>query len=75
MKKILLNIGFVFLLVQTAFAQTPEHYPPNEPEPIDFSLQNIILYIILPLVLIVAYFLYRKKKLKDAKKKEEEKKS
>jgi len=73
MKKILLNIGFVLLLVQSAFAQTPDLYPPNEPEPIDFSLKNIILYFILPLVIIIAYFLYRRKKLKEAKKKEEEK--
>jgi len=58
--------------VQTAFAQTPDLYPPKDPEPIDFSLQNIILYIVMPLVLIVAFLLYRKKKRKEARKKEED---
>lgn len=75
MKKLLLNIVFVFLLVQTTFAQTPDLYPPKNPEPIDFSLLNIILYIILPLMLIIAYFLYRRKKRNEARKKEEEKNS
>jgi hypothetical protein len=75
MKKLLLNIVFVFLMVQTAIAQTPDLYPPKDPEPIDFSIQNIILYIVMPLVLIVAYLLYRRKKRKDARKKEEEKNS
>lgn len=69
MKKILLYIGSVFLMVQTVFAQTPDLYPPKDPEPIDFSLKNIILYIVMPLVLIVAFLLYRRKKRKEARKK------
>jgi uncharacterized BrkB/YihY/UPF0761 family membrane protein len=69
MKKLLLNIVLVFLLVQTTFAQTPDLYPPKDPEPIDFSLLNIILYIVMPLVLIVVFLLYRRKKRKEAREK------
>ena len=54
-------------------AQTPDNYPPVDPEPVDFSLFNIILYIFLPLLLIGGYLLYRRSRKKAEKKKEEEK--
>ena len=73
MKQIIsvLSLLFFFFVLQLN-AQTPEHYPPVKPEPVDFSLFNIILYILLPLLLIGAYLLYRRSRKKAEKKKEEE---
>lgn len=70
--KSILSLLFFFFAFQLN-AQTPDHYPPVEPEPIDFSLFNIILYILLPLLLIGGYLLYRRSLKKREKKKEEEK--
>lgn len=70
--KSVLSLLFLFVVLQLN-AQTPDHYPPVEPEPIDFSLFNIILYILLPLLLIGGYLLYRRSRKKAEKKKEEEK--
>ena len=61
-----------FVLVFQLNAQTPDHYPPVDPEPVDFSLFNIILYILLPLLLIGGYLFYRRSRKKAKKKKEEE---
>jgi hypothetical protein len=63
-----------FFLVFGLHAQTPDHYPPVDPEPVDFSLFNIILYILLPMLLIGGYLLYRRSRKKAKKKKEEESK-
>ncbi|HKJ78615.1 MAG TPA: hypothetical protein VKA10_03725 [Prolixibacteraceae bacterium] len=60
MNKKLVTLLALFLSILQSMAQTPDMYPPPEPEPVDFSLFNIILYIVLPVILIVAYFLYRK---------------
>jgi len=62
----------IFVLVFQLNAQTPDHYPPVDPEPVDFSLFNIILYILLPMLLIGGYLLYRRSRKKAEKKKEEE---
>lgn len=48
-----------------ALAQTPDMYPPPVPEPIEPTLFNIILYLILPALMIIFYFYYRRKKRKD----------
>ncbi len=56
----------LFLLLLTtafgAFAQTPEMGPHPVPEPVEPSLFNIILYIVIPVSLGIFYIYYRKKK-------------
>jgi hypothetical protein len=76
MKRILSILSLLLLFVVFQLnAQTPDHYPPVEPEPVDFSLFNIILYILLPMLLIGGYLLYRRSRKKAEKKKEEESKN
>lgn len=48
-----------------ALAQTPDMYPPPVPEPIEPTLFNIILYLVLPALMIAFYFYYRRKKRKE----------
>ncbi len=55
-----LTYSIFFLLAgMVALAQHPDQYPPPVPETIDINLFNIILYIVLPLTLVVAFFWYR----------------
>ena len=45
------------------YAQKPTMAPKGDHEPIDFSQpENIIIYIVLPIVFVVLYFLWRSKK-------------
>lgn len=66
--KKLLTISFFLLALIFARAQTPDFYPPVDPEPVQFDLFNIVLYIILPIVLVVGYLLYRRYKKKKKNK-------
>jgi hypothetical protein len=76
MKQIKSIISLVFIVfVLQLNAQTPDNYPPVNPEPIDFNLFNIVLYILLPMLLIIGYLLYRRSRKKAEKKKEEESKN
>lgn len=59
------------LMMITASAQTPDMCPPPNPEPVEKTTLNIILYIVLPLLLVVIYFLYRKTLKKREKDKKE----
>lgn len=72
--KTIISLFLVFFMLQLS-AQTPDHYPPVDPEPVDFSLFSIILYILLPMLLIGGYLLYRRSRKKAEKKKEEESKN
>ena len=56
---------FVFFL-QELQAQTPSNYPNPVPEPVDFTLTNILIYIVLPVIIAVVYIWMRR----SAKKKE-----
>lgn len=57
---------FLFLCVQNLNAQIPKEVPhPDNNSPIDFNnFADIIIYVILPLVFIVLYFIARKKRRK-----------
>lgn len=58
----MLNILYPLLI------QTPTSTPnPGEGSPIDFSSPfDVIVFIILPILLIIFYLLYRNKKKKDS---------
>ncbi len=70
-RKILFSILWFFLLTNT-FAQSPDMYPPTVPETVDVTLFNIILYIVLPIGLVAAFFLYQRSQKKKKKKHKEE---
>lgn len=72
MKTTLISFTLLFIAVNLA-AQTPDFYPPTDSDPVVFDLLNIFLYIILPLLLIGAFLLYRWSKKKKAREKQEEK--
>jgi membrane protein DedA with SNARE-associated domain len=48
------------------YAQKPTMAPKGDHKPIDFSRpENIIIYIVIPLVFLALYFLWRSKKRKE----------
>lgn len=60
MIKKVLALFTVLTLTQFGFAQTPDMYPTPDPEPVIWSSLNIVLFIVLPIILIIAYILYRR---------------
>jgi hypothetical protein len=68
----------LFLLIAgvMSYAQTPDLYPPTVPEPVGISFYNIVLYVLLPLGIIVAFFVYgyaQKKKKQERKERKDKK--
>lgn len=63
------------LFLGKSYAQTPSNYPAPIPEPVKLDLINIIVYIILPVIIVVAYILIRrsvrKKRQEEADNREE----
>lgn len=64
----LLSGFLLMILVATAYAQAPDHYPPTVPQPVDITLFNLILYIVLPIGLVVAFFWYQRSQKKKRNK-------
>lgn len=64
MQKILLITTLLNSLIQAVQAQTPQNYPPPVPEPFEINLFSVLLYIVLPLMIVVAYIWIRKSKRK-----------
>lgn len=58
-----------FMSVTNALAQSPDMYPPTVPETVDVNLFNIILYIVLPIGLVAAFFWYQRSQKKKQKQK------
>lgn len=50
-------------------AQSPTNYPPTVPKKVEINLFNIIVYFVLPVLMLIGYFLIRR----SARKKESEK--
>lgn len=64
MLKIIISMiltSFFFIVSQ---AQKPFLIPSGDPEPVEFTPLNIILYIVIPIFLLIAYIFYRKSKRK-----------
>ncbi len=57
MKKLFATIGFLILMAN-AIAQTPEMYPPPDPEPVEITPLNIVLFVVMPIVLVIIFVLY-----------------
>jgi len=66
-RKIITSLLVVFTFL-TTLAQTPEKYNQTAPKPRGLTSMEIILYIVLPVIAIVVYFLYRRAKWKKHRK-------
>mgnify|MGYP006188934655 CR=1 FL=1 len=65
MKNRLTALFTLLFLSTVAFAQIPTEVPKPSEEPIDLSNPaDVIIYIILPLSMILFFFLWRKKRKK-----------
>lgn len=72
MKKILLPIILIFPLI--AEAQRPTHSTDTESTPVDLSsIFDWIVFIVLPVLFIVLYFIWRKKLKKEREEREDKK--
>lgn len=63
------NVVFTFLLfilANTVFAQQPTHAPKPQDSAVDFSRpENVVLFIVLPIVVVILYFVWRRAKRND----------
>ena len=58
--------GILFILSNSLFAQQPTEAPKAQDSAVDFSQPvNIVLFIVLPLVLVILYFVWRRTKQND----------
>lgn len=64
MKQKTITLWGLLLVQAAAVAQTPDLYPPTVPEPMELSLFNIILYIVIPVLLVIFLVYYRRRKRK-----------
>lgn len=61
-KYILFGIFFLFSSLMV-LAQKPTMSPKGDYDPIDFQqIENIVIFIVLPIVFLILYFIWRKKK-------------
>ena len=68
--KIRISIIIIFFTADSS-AQSPEFYPPTVPEQVEITPFNVILYLVVPLLIILAYFLYKKSQNKKREEKKE----
>lgn len=59
--------GLITLFFSLAtFAQKPTMAPKGDHDPVDFmQIENVILYIVIPIVFLILYFIWRSKKRKE----------
>lgn len=62
------------LLSFLSWAQSPTHIPRKGTEPVGFfeSVENIIIFIVIPAAIVVFYIIWRRDRAKQKKKIEEE---
>lgn len=57
---VLMVLGYI------GYGQKPTEVPRQQDSPVDFSkTENIVLFIVLPIIIICLYFVWRRKKLND----------
>lgn len=66
--KSLLTLLIMVMQIPFASAQLPTNVPSPESEPLDLTVGNIIFYIVIPLLMIIAFFWYRRKRKPENKK-------
>jgi H+/gluconate symporter-like permease len=59
---ILAIIIFQVFSALTALAQSPTHLPREQQQPVDFfeSAGNIVLFIVIPIVVVILYLIWRR---------------
>lgn len=67
LRKITSAILFLLAVIVVS-GQAPDHYPPTVPEPVDITPFNLVLYILLPIALIVAFYMYQRSQKKKRRK-------
>ncbi|MEZ5107050.1 MAG: hypothetical protein R2757_21270 [Draconibacterium sp.] len=71
-----LKWSLLFILIgNLAIAQAPDVVPYGEPEPLELTLFNIILYIVVPVLLFTTLIVLRLRQRKKENKKQENKKN
>jgi len=60
MRRIILITLILGQIMQKSLAQTPQNYPTPGPEPVEINFFNVLLYFVVPVLIIIAYFLARK---------------
>lgn len=63
----LMSIYFlIFFALPAAWAQKPSNLPDANGEPLDIfgSVKNVLVYIVLPLIVLVLYLIWRKRTIK-----------
>ncbi|MFW5777857.1 MAG: hypothetical protein ACOC4J_01320 [Bacteroidota bacterium] len=63
--KFLSFLSIVFISVNDLFAQSPTNIPRQESEPVQFfdSWENVVIYLIIPLAIIILYYIWKKKSM------------
>ncbi len=65
--------GLFIFFSFVSFAQSPTHIPRTKPEPVNFfeSVENIVFFIVIPVVIVILYFLWRRQRGKEKKQNQE----
>lgn len=64
--KWILMVAGLFAAIPGVFAQTPTHYPTGKnPQP--FTFWNVFFYIVIPVILVIAWIWIRRYQAKRAK--------
>jgi membrane protein DedA with SNARE-associated domain len=59
--------GIFFILAAYVNGQNPTHYPPTVNDPVHFTPASIVIFIIIPIAIVVGYYLIRRKKRQKGK--------
>jgi flagellar biosynthesis/type III secretory pathway M-ring protein FliF/YscJ len=66
----------MFFALPATWAQKPSNLPDADGDPVDIfgSVKNILVYIVLPLIVLVLYLIWRKRTLKKYNEQQEQEK-
>ncbi|MCB2219171.1 MAG: hypothetical protein KQI35_02165 [Bacteroidetes bacterium] len=60
--------GIFYILFVGVHGQNPTHYPSTEHDPVHFNAVNIIVFIIIPIAIVVGFYLIRRNNRKKVNK-------
>lgn len=65
--------AFFLIIFLGTFAQRPQNYPDADQGPPEITFVNVLLYFVVPILIIVAYFWSRSRSFKKRNRKQSEK--
>lgn len=70
--KIILTVFFTLFGLLNTWAQAPTHVPREKTEPVNFfeSTENIVFFVVLPVLIVILYFLWKRNLKKQQEDKE-----